>query len=100
MTTDNPILNHVDLVGEAHSLRGAIRKAADDGDLAEVTRLVRRIRELEDDLFAVEITNVRHQRKRERRMGGFNPNLEAVEHKLSERLARLGVPTHQQPWQG
>jgi hypothetical protein len=100
VTTDKPILNHVDLVGEAHGLRGAIRKAADDGDVAEVTRLVRRIRQLEDDLFAVEITNVRHQRKQERRMGGYNPSLETVEHKLSERLARLGVPAHVQLWQG
>jgi hypothetical protein len=91
---------HVDLVAEAHGLRGTIRQAADRGDLDEVTRLVARIRELDDALFAQRYTNVRHTRAQQGRMGGYNPQLEAAEHELSERLARLGVPLHQQPWQG
>jgi uncharacterized protein HemY len=98
--SEQTIASHVDLVGEAHGLRGAIRAAADAGDVAEVTRLVARIRELEDELFAREITDVRHTRAQRGRGGGYNPSLERVEALLSERLARLGVPVHQRPWQG
>jgi hypothetical protein len=101
VTTDRiDIPDHVTLVGEAHSLRGAIRQAADRGDVAEVTRLVRRIHDLELELFAREITDVRHARAQRGRGGGYNPQLERVEARLSEMLARLGVPLHRQSWQG
>jgi uncharacterized protein HemY len=98
--SEQTLPDHVSLVGEAWEMRGKIRAAADAGDAAEVARLLHRCRELEDDLFAVEITDVRHARAQRGRGGGFNPSLEQAEHKLSERLARLGVPTHQQPWRG
>jgi hypothetical protein len=90
----------VELRLEASTLRGRIREAGDAGDVAEVRRLVRRIHDLELDLFADEYTDVRHARRLQGRPGGYNPQLEQVEHKLSERLARLGQPPHAQPWRG
>jgi hypothetical protein len=101
MTTDHlEVPDHVTLVGEAHDMRGRIRAAADAGDLAEVVNLMHRIHDLELLLFARRFTDVRHARAQRGRLGGHNPQLEEVEQKLSEMLARLGVPTHQRPWQG
>jgi hypothetical protein len=90
----------IDLIGEAHDMRGRIRAAADAGDLAEVVSLMHRIHDLELELFARRFTDVRHARAERGRLGGHNPQLEEVESKLSEMLARLGVPLHKQPWQG
>jgi hypothetical protein len=96
--TDQQTTSHVDLVHEAHNLRGEIRAAADRGDVAEVTLLMRRIHDLELELFAVRYTNVRSLRAQQGRGGGHNPSLEEVEAKLSEMLAKLGVPSHRPRW--
>jgi hypothetical protein len=98
--TDQTIPSHVDLIGEAERMRGAIRAAADAGDTFEVISLVRRIHDLELELFARRYTDIRHARAQRGRGGGYNPQLEEVEHKLSEMLAKLGVRAHVQPWQG
>jgi hypothetical protein len=100
MTDQTALPSHVDLIGEAHRMRGAIRAAADAGDLPEVVSLMHRIHDLELELFARRYTDIRHARAQRGRLGGHNPSLEEVEAKLSELLARLGVPLHQQPWQG
>jgi hypothetical protein len=98
--SEQTIPSYVDLIGEAHDMRGRIRAAADAGDLAVVVSLMHRIHDLELELFARRYTDIRHARAERGRGGGYNPQLEEVEHKLSEMLARLGVPVHQQPWQG
>jgi hypothetical protein len=90
MSTD-----YVSLVREAESMRGRIRQAADDGDLDEVIRLLRRCRELEDDAFAVRYVQVRHQRATDRRARwGYSSTLDSLESELSDRLARIGVVHH------
>jgi hypothetical protein len=98
--TEQTIPTTVDLIGEAHGLRGEIRAAADRGDVAEVILLIRRAHDLELELFARRYTDVRHARAQRGRGGGYNPQLEEVEHKLSELLGRVGVPAHQEPWRG
>jgi hypothetical protein len=100
MTDQQQQVDLVELRLEASQIRGAIRAAADAGDVAEVRRLMHRIHDLELDLAASEYTDVRHARRLQGRPGGYNPQLEQVEHKLDVRLARLGQPAHSQPWHG
>jgi hypothetical protein len=102
MTIDSDhidIGSHVQLVGEAHDLRGKLRAAADAGDIAEALRLGHRMQELELELFIRKYVDVRHGRARNGRLGGYSPDLEQVEAQLSERLAKLGVPSHRPRWQ-
>jgi hypothetical protein len=99
VSTDHmDIPDHISLVGEAYELRGAIRAAADRGDVAETVRLIRRAHDLEIELFARQYADVRHARAQRGRLGGHNPQLEEVEAKLTEMLARLGVPSHKPRW--
>jgi hypothetical protein len=85
-------------IRERHELRGRIRAAGDAGDHQEVERLVRRAHDLELELFAYDYTTVRHARALRGRGGGYNPDLERVEHKLNEILARSGEPTPRDMW--
>jgi hypothetical protein len=86
---------YVELVREAQGLRGAIRQAADAGDLAEVERLLFRARDLELSMLALRYTQVRHARASDRRARwGYSPSLDAVETELSALLARIGQPHH------
>jgi hypothetical protein len=86
---------YVELVREAAGMRGAVRAAADDGDVAEVERLLLRVRELEAAMFALRYTQVRHRRATDRRAAwGHNADLDAAEAELSAWLAPLGQPHH------
>jgi|SRR5215211_6960993 len=88
----------IDLAGEALDMRGKIREAADNGDIAEVRRLAYRIRDLEVETFARRYTDIRHARAQRGRGGGPNPQLEQIEGQLSQMLARLGIPSHLPTW--
>jgi hypothetical protein len=96
MTAQTYHSRYVELTAEAATMRNRIRAAADTGDAAEVARLLGRVRELEDELLAVRLTDVRHSRKSNPRqyVGGYNPGLEEVEHELSQRLAKIGQRHH------
>jgi hypothetical protein len=86
---------YVELVREAANMRGAIRAAADRGDLPEVERLVHRIAELERSFFAIRYTNIRHNRATNP-LGhrGYSPDLERIESELSAMLAKIGQRSH------
>jgi hypothetical protein len=88
----------LDRIRERHELRGNIRAAGDAGDHAEVERLIKRAHDLELELFAYDYTTIRHARAQRGRGGGYNPDLERVEHKLSEILVRAGEPLPRDQW--
>jgi hypothetical protein len=86
---------YIQLIREAGGMRGAIRAAADDGDVAEVERLLLRARELEAAMFALRYTQVRHRRASDpRARWGHNRELDAAEAELSAWLVPLGQPHH------
>jgi hypothetical protein len=86
---------YVALVREAAGMRGAIRAAADAGDVAEVERLLQRVRDLELSMFALRYTQVRHRRASDpRARWGHNRELDATESELSGMLAMIGQPHH------
>jgi hypothetical protein len=93
-TTDR----YLALINERHQLRGNIRAAADDGNHEEVRRLIQRAHDLELDFFSYRYCEVRHARAQRGRLGGYNPSLEEVEHKLTEILARAGEPAPRDQW--
>jgi hypothetical protein len=89
---------YVDAIIEAQEMRGEIRAAADAGDLEKVRQLVHRIHDLELAQFAYRYTTVRHQRKQSGYLGGYNPDLERLEHELNGMLSKIGVAVPRDMW--